>query len=212
MPAKYARPYSKGQKNDFRDPAADSEVVIGPADQPDDLLSKLVRYGRRPIYRCRGLHPHHRIRRLLEPKVVCPSWGQLKPLPPAHRQEDGWPALSRPSLHRSTPIQSCKSMPRVPRILPRRGVSPLRRKDSLENTLTQGDVWFASLKKRMDDYAKGHGLSREGPPDETAPEPPPWSQPITELELKSAGIASVVWCSGFNYDFSWVTLPVLNDW
>jgi putative flavoprotein involved in K+ transport len=83
--------------------------------------------------------------------------------------------------------------------------------DDLENTLTQGDEWFVSLKKRMDDYAKANGLSHESPPDETAPEPPPWSQPITELELKSAGIASVVWCSGFHYDFSWVKLPVLND-
>jgi hypothetical protein len=26
-----------------------------------------------------------------------------------------------------------------------------------------------------------------------------------------AGITSVVWCSGFRYDFAWVKLPILND-
>src|SRR5262249_23714360 len=29
--------------------------------------------------------------------------------------------------------------------------------------------------------------------------------------VRSAGISSVVWCSGFRYDFAWVKLPILND-
>jgi putative flavoprotein involved in K+ transport len=73
----------------------------------------------------------------------------------------------------------------------------------LDNTLAQGDAWFASLKKRMDDYAEKSGMA---PPEESlmeksAPALPPWSRPIT----------SVVWCSGFRYDFAWVKLPILND-
>jgi putative flavoprotein involved in K+ transport len=52
------------------------------------------------------------------------------------------------------------------------------------------------------------------PPEESlmeksAPALPP--RPITELNLRSAGITSVVWCSGFRYDFAWVKLPILND-
>jgi len=47
--------------------------------------------------------------------------------------------------------------------------------------------------------------------EKSAPALPPWSRPITELDLSSAGITSVVWCSGFRYDFAWVTLPILND-
>jgi putative flavoprotein involved in K+ transport len=82
----------------------------------------------------------------------------------------------------------------------------------LENTLAQGDAWFASLKKRMDEYAEKNGMapSRDNAIREPAPLPP-WSQPITELDLLSASITSVVWCSGFRYDFGWVKLPIFND-
>jgi putative flavoprotein involved in K+ transport len=83
----------------------------------------------------------------------------------------------------------------------------------LDNTLAQGDAWCASLKRRMDDYAEKSGmtLSEESLIEEPAPALPPWSRPITELDLRSAGITSVVWCSGFRYDFAWVKLPILND-
>jgi putative flavoprotein involved in K+ transport len=83
----------------------------------------------------------------------------------------------------------------------------------LDNTLAHGDAPFASLKKRMDDYAEksGMALPEESLMGKPVPALPPWSRPITELDLRSAGITSVVWCSGFRYDFAWVKLPVLND-
>jgi putative flavoprotein involved in K+ transport len=81
----------------------------------------------------------------------------------------------------------------------------------LENILAQGDAWFASLRKRMDDYAQQNGMAPSKDMDEPAPALPPWSQPITELDPRSAGITSVVWCSGFRYDFGWVKLPILNE-
>jgi putative flavoprotein involved in K+ transport len=95
-----------------------------------------------------------------------------------------------------------------------RGISDgkLQISDDLESTLAQGDAWFASLKKRMDDHAEKNGMMPS--PDSEMGEPaplPPWSQPITELDLLSASIASVVWCSGFRYDFGWVKLPIFND-
>jgi putative flavoprotein involved in K+ transport len=83
----------------------------------------------------------------------------------------------------------------------------------LEDILAQGDAWFTSLKRRMDDYAEVNGMppSKDINMEEPAPTLPPWSQPVTELDSKSAGITSVVWCSGFRYDFGWVKLPILND-
>jgi putative flavoprotein involved in K+ transport len=83
----------------------------------------------------------------------------------------------------------------------------------LESTLAQGDSWFASLKKRMDDYAEKSGMTlpEENRIEELIPALPPWSRPITELDLRSTGITSVVWCSGYRYDFTWVKLPILND-
>ena len=34
----------------------------------------------------------------------------------------------------------------------------------------------------------------------------------TELDLDRAGVRSVVWATGYRLDFSWVELPVLDEW
>jgi putative flavoprotein involved in K+ transport len=41
---------------------------------------------------------------------------------------------------------------------------------------------------------------------------PVWqpSDPTTELDLKAAGITSIVWATGFRSDWSWVDLPIFN--
>ena len=34
---------------------------------------------------------------------------------------------------------------------------------------------------------------------------------IMELDLKSAGINTVIWATGYRFDFSWVKVPVLDQ-
>ncbi len=53
------------------------------------------------------------------------------------------------------------------------------------------------------------------PPDESGAkndfrDPKEVSDPILELDLKTAGITSVIWCSGFRYDYGWVKLPLFD--
>ena len=83
----------------------------------------------------------------------------------------------------------------------------------IEETLAQGDAWFASLRHRMDAYAEKNGMPPS--PDSAMEEPahalPSWSQPISELAPVRAGITSVVWCSGFRSDFGWIKLPIFDD-
>lgn len=85
--------------------------------------------------------------------------------------------------------------------------------DDLEESLAQGDAWFGSLKIRMDEYAEKNGMpaAEERPVDELAPALPSWSRSMTELDLRGSGVTSVIWCSGFRYDFAWVQLPVFNE-
>jgi len=70
-----------------------------------------------------------------------------------------------------------------------------------------------SLKMRMDEYAEKNEMppAEERPANELASALLPWSRPMTELDLRGAGVTSVVWCSGFRYDFTWVKLPVFNE-
>jgi putative flavoprotein involved in K+ transport len=53
----------------------------------------------------------------------------------------------------------------------------------------------------------------DAPPDDR---PPPDSSYVpatsTELDLAAAGIGSVVWATGYQLDFGWVDLPVLDEW
>jgi putative flavoprotein involved in K+ transport len=42
-------------------------------------------------------------------------------------------------------------------------------------------------------------------------EPKEVSNPILEPDLKTAGIKSIVWATGFRNDFGWVRLPIFND-
>jgi putative flavoprotein involved in K+ transport len=79
-------------------------------------------------------------------------------------------------------------------------------------TLARGDAWFAQFVETADDYAERNGLDlpEEDFPANCPPEPKEAFAPIRELDLKAAGISSVIWATGYGYDFDWVRLPVFS--
>lgn len=83
--------------------------------------------------------------------------------------------------------------------------------DDLEESLAHGDAWFRSLKGKMDEYAAKNGMPPADEHAEPASALPPLSRPRRELDLGGAGVTSVVWCSGFRYDFAWIRFPVFNE-
>jgi len=75
-------------------------------------------------------------------------------------------------------------------------------------------VWFTDFKKLVDDYVTKTGMDippKESQPVEGVAEPKEVSNLILELDLKTAGITSIVWATGFRNDFGWVKLPLFND-
>lgn len=82
----------------------------------------------------------------------------------------------------------------------------------LKDTLEKADVWFTDLKKSVDDYVTKTGMDvpKENPVAEGLAEPKEVSNPILELDLKAAGIASIVWATGFRNNFGWVKLPIFD--
>jgi putative flavoprotein involved in K+ transport len=82
----------------------------------------------------------------------------------------------------------------------------------LEDGLSAGDAWFVRFRQMMDDYAEYAGLE---PPEECEPDDAPKGagsrSAIVELDLASAGIRSIVWATGYQYDFGWVNFPVFTD-
>jgi putative flavoprotein involved in K+ transport len=88
--------------------------------------------------------------------------------------------------------------------------SRLRLADDVEALLAAGDESVAAFARTVDAYIERSGI--EAPAEPTAA--PPASStipPIRELDLEEAGIAAVIWATGFRRDFGWIRLPILDD-
>jgi putative flavoprotein involved in K+ transport len=83
--------------------------------------------------------------------------------------------------------------------------------DDLVKTTVAADAKLAGLLSRLDRVANTTGL--DGLVDEPEPFEPLWPAFVnaqTELQLKTAGISTVVWATGYRRDYSWLKLPLLN--
>ena len=99
-----------------------------------------------------------------------------------------------------------------PRWLARRGVDLVGRvdgidghvvrfADGLEASLAAGDEFLVDFRRRVDQYVASAAL------DVPEPEPvePPLPAPhVPELDLRAAGVTTVMWANGFRPDHSWI--------
>jgi putative flavoprotein involved in K+ transport len=87
----------------------------------------------------------------------------------------------------------------------------VRFSDDLAERLAAVDKGFdEELRPGFDAFIAAAGI--DAPPDDRPPPDdfvPPTS---TELDLDAAGIGAVVWATGYQLDFGWVDLPVMDEW
>jgi putative flavoprotein involved in K+ transport len=79
----------------------------------------------------------------------------------------------------------------------------------LHETLARVDQFEREVQKMIDGYVQANGLDA---PDEDLPElRDGYEQPIVdELDLKEAGINTVIWATGYTYDFGLLKMPVFD--
>jgi putative flavoprotein involved in K+ transport len=79
---------------------------------------------------------------------------------------------------------------------------------NLSESLNQADAVYNRINATIDRHIEKNGISA---PPGTVYEPV-WqpAQERTSLNLKAAGITSVIWCIGFTPDFKWVNASVFN--
>jgi putative flavoprotein involved in K+ transport len=84
--------------------------------------------------------------------------------------------------------------------------------DDLAASLESGDRSYAGFLDLVDGHVARHALDVPEDPEARAmrPDPADLLDPIRRLEIRSAGITSVIWCTGYGCDFGWIDLPVLN--
>jgi putative flavoprotein involved in K+ transport len=85
----------------------------------------------------------------------------------------------------------------------------VRFEPDLQSNVRFSDEFFdARFKPLIEGLAEKAGIERD-PDDRVWPEfnPPE----LTELDLRAAGISSVLWTSGYAPDYSWLDLPILDE-
>jgi putative flavoprotein involved in K+ transport len=82
----------------------------------------------------------------------------------------------------------------------------------LARNLAIGDAYYATFLDRADEHAAQRGLNLPDDPAARAvlPVPPCVTEPRRRLDLGADGIAAVIWATGYDVDFGWIDLPVLN--
>jgi putative flavoprotein involved in K+ transport len=83
----------------------------------------------------------------------------------------------------------------------------------LARRLAYGDASYTIFLDMVDAHVEQHGLEMPQDPAARAvlPDPPCLAEPLRRLDLRKEGIATVIWATGYDFDFGWIDIPVLNS-
>ena len=80
-----------------------------------------------------------------------------------------------------------------------------------------GDVAYAAFLDMVDTHVDTHvdAFGLDAAPEPSArvrfADPQSFTEPMDQLDLNEAGVTSVIWATGYSYDFSWIDVPVFED-
>lgn len=82
----------------------------------------------------------------------------------------------------------------------------------LVRRLAYGDCSYRVFLDMADAHVERHSLEMPEDPSARAvlPDPPCLIEPLLQLDLRAAEISTVIWATGYDFDFGWVDVPVLN--
>lgn len=81
----------------------------------------------------------------------------------------------------------------------------------LRESLAKADEQAAKLKSGVDELIRTKGIDTEPPDDAPEPQDGFETDMVTELDLQAAGVTTLIWATGFDFDFSWVRFPVFDE-
>ncbi|MGH6930876.1 MAG: flavin-containing monooxygenase [Dongiaceae bacterium] len=83
----------------------------------------------------------------------------------------------------------------------------------LQDNITKGDANYLSVLNEADDFVARNGLDLPEEPEarDIGPDPHCVTDPILELNLAEAGIASIIWATGFAVDYSWLQVDAFDQ-
>src|SRR6516165_6567138 len=84
--------------------------------------------------------------------------------------------------------------------------------DDLAESMAFGDAAYAGFLDKVDSYIAQHRMKLPEEPQARAKriDPPCLTDAIRQLDKDSIGLGSLIWATGYTFDFSWIDLPVLD--
>lgn len=85
--------------------------------------------------------------------------------------------------------------------------------DGLAKNIGEGDLAYFDVLREADAYIEQNGLPFPPEPEawEMLPDPDCLKQPIMSLDLDKAGITTILWATGFAFDYSWLKVNAFDD-
>jgi putative flavoprotein involved in K+ transport len=83
----------------------------------------------------------------------------------------------------------------------------------LADNIARGDSNYLSLLDEADAYVARNGLDLPEEPEARVigPDPECVTDPVLELNLADAGIASIIWATGYAVDYSWLKIDAFDE-
>ncbi len=83
----------------------------------------------------------------------------------------------------------------------------------LAENVSRGDANLMSLLDEADAYVARNGVDLPQEPEarKLLPDPECMTNPILELNLKDAGITSIIWATGYAVDYSWLKVDAFDE-
>ncbi len=85
--------------------------------------------------------------------------------------------------------------------------------DDLAENIRMGDADYLSVLDAADAYVAKNNLNFPQEPDarKQTPDPDCMKHPLLQLNLKEAGVTSIIWATGFALDFNWVKMDIFDE-
>jgi len=85
--------------------------------------------------------------------------------------------------------------------------------EGLGKNIAQGDADYFDVLREADEYIIRNGLDLPPEPDAWVipADPESLTHPILSLDLAKAGITTILWATGFKYDFNWLDVAAFDD-
>ncbi|MCQ0970492.1 NAD(P)/FAD-dependent oxidoreductase [Paracoccus sp. TK19116] len=85
--------------------------------------------------------------------------------------------------------------------------------DDLVANIAAGDEAYLDVLREADAYVERNGIDLPPEPEawEMQPDPDCIANPVRELDLASENIGTIIWATGFRFDFSWLQVNAFHE-